>query len=109
MKREQYEYDNNLSDEANQKLKVHHEIYEDVLMIVHDEHAINNVFGVKSKTVSNNQLEELKTYAEQYLNETNCGILRTVIKKMTNIDLIITDFYCNGFAGRRCDLEGSVI
>jgi hypothetical protein len=26
-----------------------------------------------------------------------------------NINLIITDFYCNGFAGRRYDLVGSII
>ena len=28
---------------------------------------------------------------------------------MSNVGLKITDNYCNGFAGRRYDLEGSVI
>ena len=28
---------------------------------------------------------------------------------MSNVGLKITDGYCNGFAGRRYDLEGSVI
>jgi hypothetical protein len=28
---------------------------------------------------------------------------------MSNIGKRITDFYCNGFAGRRYDLEGSTI
>jgi hypothetical protein len=79
MEKEEYEYDNNLSFEANVKLKIHHEIYEDVKMILQDDYAINNIFGVKSKSVSDEQLEELKTYTEQYLNVTTCGILRTVL------------------------------
>jgi hypothetical protein len=28
---------------------------------------------------------------------------------MSNIGRVIKDFYCNGFAGRRYDLEGGVI
>jgi hypothetical protein len=28
---------------------------------------------------------------------------------MSNIGKELTDFYCNGFAGRRYDLEGSII
>jgi hypothetical protein len=28
---------------------------------------------------------------------------------MSNIGKVITDFYCNGYAGRRYDLEGAII
>lgn len=79
LEREQYEYLNNLSEEANEKLKIHHEIYEDIRMIVKDDHSINSILGIKSNLVSDEQLQQLNKYTDQYLTENIPGILRTVL------------------------------
>lgn len=77
--RKEYEYKTMLSKETNDNMKVFHDITEDCIEILGTSKYLEPFTGEKSKTPSDETMIEYNQYLMKYINETNRGILRTLL------------------------------
>lgn len=77
--REEYEYKTMFSKETNDNMKVFHDITEDCIEILGTSKYLEPFTGKKSGTPSDEVMTKYNQYLMKYTNETNRGILRTLL------------------------------
>ena len=77
--RKEYEYEPMFSKETNDNMRTFHEITEDCIEILGTSKYMEPFTGEKSKTPSDETMMEYNQYLMKYINETNRGILRTLL------------------------------
>ena len=77
--REEFIYDPKFSKETNDNFKIFHEIREDCREILGAEKWIEPFTGKKSGPPSDEVMTKYNEYLMKYTNETNRGILRTLL------------------------------
>ena len=77
--REEYQYEPKLPKETNDNMKVFHDITEDCIEILGASKYLEPFTGEKSGTPSDEVMTKYNQYLMKYTNETNRGILRTLL------------------------------
>jgi hypothetical protein len=77
--REDFIYDPMFSKETNDNFKIFHEIYEDCKEIMGSEKHLEPFTGEKSGPPTDEVMENFNKYLLKYTNETNRGVLRTLL------------------------------
>jgi hypothetical protein len=60
-------------------LSIYEKLYDDCALILKGEKWLDSFVVDKAPTPNDEQLEKLNIYLNQYLNESNCGILKTLL------------------------------
>jgi hypothetical protein len=77
--RKEYQYNPMFSKETNDNLKIYHGIYEDCSEILGAEKHLEPFTGKRSGSPSDETMVKYNEYLKGYLNETDRGILRTLL------------------------------
>jgi hypothetical protein len=79
MIRKEYEYRPMFSKETNDNMKIFHEITEDCIEILGSQKYMEPFTGEKSGEPTNETMTKYNQYLMKYTNETNRGVLRTLL------------------------------
>lgn len=72
-------------------LEIYEKLYDDAEKILGSEKFIDSIINTNSSTPTDKQLSNWNNYLKDFLNETNMGILKTLLiisKPFNNIDIL---------------------